>query len=66
MWAPAKSQLYAVLPRLVDAGLAKKRDVPQRGRPEKQVYRITRPEEALRSWLNSGPIAPVPDGTRCC
>ena len=61
-WAPAKTQIYAVLPRLVEAGLATKRDVPQSGRPDKQVYRITRAgREALRSWLNHGPVEPAPD-----
>lgn len=61
-WAPAKTQIYAVLPRLVAAGLATKRDVAQSGRPDKQVYRITRAgRAALRAWLNLGPIEPVPD-----
>ena len=56
MWAPAKSQLYAVLPRLVDAGLAKRRSVKQRGRPEKQVYRLTPAgRSAVRSWLADAP-----------
>jgi PadR family transcriptional regulator AphA len=27
IWSPAKSQLYAILPRLVDAGLARRRTV---------------------------------------
>jgi DNA-binding PadR family transcriptional regulator len=52
IWAPAKSQLYATLPRLVDAGLATRRDVRQEGRPDKQVYRVTSSgREALRAWL---------------
>ena len=29
IWSPAKSQLYAVLPRLVEAGLARRRMVRQ-------------------------------------
>jgi DNA-binding PadR family transcriptional regulator len=37
MWAPAKSQLYAVLPRLVDDGFANRRTVRQSARPDKQV-----------------------------
>ena len=54
MWAPAKSQLYAVLPRLVDAGLARRRDVRQTGRPDKQVYRPTAAgREAVRRWLET-------------
>jgi PadR family transcriptional regulator, regulatory protein AphA len=56
MWAPAKSQLYAVLPRLVDAGLAKRRTVKQRARPEKHLYRLTPAgRSALRSWLADAP-----------
>lgn len=56
MWAPAKSQLYAVLPRLVDAGLASRRTVRQRGRPDKHVYRLTRAgREAVRDWLENAP-----------
>jgi DNA-binding PadR family transcriptional regulator len=54
VWAPARSQIYAVLPRLVRAGLAKSRKVTQSGRPDKQVYRITREgRDALREWLES-------------
>lgn len=56
MWAPAKSQLYAVLPRLVDAGLASRRTVRQNGRPDKHVYRVTRAgRDAVRSWLETAP-----------
>jgi DNA-binding PadR family transcriptional regulator len=56
VWAPAKSQIYAVLPRLVDGGYATRRDVRQRQRPDKQLYRITREgERALRAWLREQP-----------
>jgi DNA-binding PadR family transcriptional regulator len=56
MWAPAKSQLYAVLPRLVGAGLATRRTVRQSARPDKQVYRITRAGgDAVREWLETAP-----------
>ena len=56
MWAPAKSQLYAVLPRLVEAGLAGRRTVRQTGRPDKQVYRLTRAgRAAVRQWLETAP-----------
>ncbi len=56
MWAPAKSQLYAVLPRLVEAGLAGRRTVRQTGRPDKQVYRLTRAgRAAVREWLEAAP-----------
>jgi PadR family transcriptional regulator, regulatory protein AphA len=61
-WSPAKSQIYAVLPRLVDAGLASVRRVRQEQRPDKQVYRITaRGREALRAWLDTPLGAPEPD-----
>lgn len=54
MWAPAKSQLYAVLPRLVEAGLATRRTVRQSGRPDKQLYRPTRAgRDAVRGWLEN-------------
>lgn len=52
MWSPAKSQLYAVLPRLVAAGLAKRKAVRQKRRPDKQLYRLTPAgRSAVRSWL---------------
>jgi PadR family transcriptional regulator, regulatory protein AphA len=58
-WTPAKSRIYATLPRLVDAGLVRRRDVPQEGRPNKQLYRLTpRGEQALRDWIASTPLAP--------
>ena len=52
MWTPAKSQLYAVLPRLVDAGLARRKTVHQSGRPDKQVYRLTPAgRRSVVAWL---------------
>ena len=52
VWTPAKSHIYAVLPRLVDSGFATARRVAQERRPDKQVYRITKKgEEAFRAWL---------------
>jgi DNA-binding PadR family transcriptional regulator len=52
VWAPAKSQLYATLRRLDRGGLAVSRTVPQERRPDRQLYRITRPgQEALHRWL---------------
>src|SRR5438552_13679769 len=51
-WSPAQSQIYALLPRLAEAGLASRRGVRQTGRPDKQLYRITRRGEAeLDAWL---------------
>jgi PadR family transcriptional regulator AphA len=54
VWAPARSQLYAVLPRLVRDGLAKSRHVPQTGKPDKELHRVTaRGRRALDAWLAS-------------
>jgi PadR family transcriptional regulator AphA len=52
VWTAAKSQIYAVLPRLVAGGYATARHVEQSSRPDKQVYRITaKGEETFRAWL---------------
>lgn len=52
VWTAAKSQVYAVLPRLAAGGFATTRRVVQERRPDKQVYRITkRGEQAFRDWL---------------
>ena len=54
VWAPAKSRIYAVLPRLVAHGYATRRAVTQELRPDKQLYRITEAgERALRTWLET-------------
>src|ERR687888_1058002 len=53
IYAPAKSRIYAVLPRLLKRGLVTCREVPQRKRPDKTVYRVTPAgRRALRDWLN--------------
>jgi DNA-binding PadR family transcriptional regulator len=60
--APARSQIYAVLPRLVEAGLAEPLDLVQGRGPAKRLYRITPAgREALEGWLEHGPIGPEPD-----
>ncbi|MDX6422855.1 MAG: hypothetical protein QOI67_326 [Gaiellaceae bacterium] len=52
VWAPARSQLYSLLPRLVKDGYARGRSVSQSERPDKTLYRITRAgREALDAWL---------------
>jgi DNA-binding PadR family transcriptional regulator len=52
VWSPARSQLYAVLPRLERDGLARSRAVTQASRPDKRVYRITKAgRRALDEWL---------------
>jgi PadR family transcriptional regulator AphA len=51
VWAPARTQLYTVLPRLAKAGLAEARTVRQRQRPDKQLYRISEEgRQALAVW----------------
>jgi DNA-binding PadR family transcriptional regulator len=54
IWAPARSGLYAALPRLVTLGLARSRAVAQSTRPDKHVYRSTRAgRAALDAWLDT-------------
>lgn len=54
VWSPARSGLYAVLPRLVRNGLATSRTVEQSDRPDKQLYQLSsRGREALDSWLGT-------------
>jgi DNA-binding PadR family transcriptional regulator len=54
VWSPARSQLYAVLPRLVHDGLARSRRVVQTSRPDKQLYAITRDgRRALDAWFET-------------
>jgi len=53
-WRPAKSKIYAILPRLVERGLARSTRVAQEKRPDKQLYAIMPAgERALRTWLDS-------------
>ena len=61
-WGPAKSQIYAVLPSIVEAGYATSRTVAQARRPDKEVYRVTaRGRAALRRWVEEAPVSPTPD-----
>jgi DNA-binding PadR family transcriptional regulator len=51
--APTKSRIYAVLPRLLSRGLVSHRDVAQKRRPDKRIYRLTKAgRAALETWLN--------------
>ena len=62
IWQPSKTQLYAVLPRLLDTGLATRREVEQRDRPDKQLYRINGPGRvAMREWLDRDEDTSDPD-----
>jgi PadR family transcriptional regulator, regulatory protein AphA len=60
IWAPARSQLYAVLKRLDAAGLVAGHRVAQADRPDKRLFRITDAGwKALRAWLDEvEPIEP--------
>jgi DNA-binding PadR family transcriptional regulator len=54
VWSPARSGLYAVLPRLGRRGLARRRDVAQSTRPDKHLYAITAEgRRALEAWLET-------------
>jgi DNA-binding PadR family transcriptional regulator len=63
IWAPSRSQIYKVLPRLEAAGYVSRRDVAQDGRPDKALWRITRSgRAALRAWLDVIEDDPSPAG----
>jgi len=54
VWSPARSGLYAALPRLVSLGLAQSRSVAQSSRSDKHLYRITRDgRRSLEFWLET-------------
>jgi DNA-binding PadR family transcriptional regulator len=56
-WAPAKTQIYATLPKLMEAGLATQERVVQSARPDKTVYAITEAgSDALREWVEEAPL----------
>jgi DNA-binding PadR family transcriptional regulator len=58
-WSPAKSHVYDVLPRLERGGHARRRIVPQAGRPDRHEWRITpRGRDALAAWI--GTLDPDP------
>ena len=56
-WAPAKTQIYATLPKLVELGLATPQRIVQSARPDKTVYELTDAgREALREWVEEAPL----------
>src|SRR5215213_6041232 len=58
IWAPARSQLYAVLKRLDADGLVRGRRVKQSDRPDKRLFSLTEAgRSALASWL--GRVEPI-------
>jgi DNA-binding PadR family transcriptional regulator len=61
-WSPAKSRVYDVLPRLAERGLARRRVVPQTGKPDKHLWRLTpRGRAALRRWIDTPEPDPLGD-----
>jgi len=62
IWQPSKTQLYAVLRRLVDHGLASERRVRQRRRPDKTLFAVTAAGRAcVHTWLSRDENQPDPD-----
>jgi len=56
VWAPAKTQLYALLPKLAERGLVSSRATRDGARPEKRLYRVTPVgSKALNAWLAAEP-----------
>jgi DNA-binding PadR family transcriptional regulator len=56
-WSPAKTQIYATLPKLVEAGYARSHKVTQSTRPDKVVYEATETGlDALRTWIAEAPL----------
>lgn len=56
-WAPAKTQIYATLPKLVESGYATHERVVQTQRPDKTIYAITEDgRNALREWVEEAPL----------
>jgi PadR family transcriptional regulator, regulatory protein AphA len=61
LWKPTKSHLYAVLPRLVERGLASRRRAAGERGPERQLYRVTKNGDRLsRAWLEE-PVSNDPE-----
>jgi PadR family transcriptional regulator, regulatory protein AphA len=60
LWSPSRSQIYRVLPRLVERDLAQSREVEQQGRPDKALYSVTDAgRRALRGWLEEVEVEPA-------
>jgi DNA-binding PadR family transcriptional regulator len=62
IWQPSKTHVYVVLRHLVEAGLATRREVEQRGKPDKQLYQATPAgRAAVRAWLDREEDTSDPD-----
>lgn len=56
VWAASQSQVYPELHKLAENGLVEGVEVPQQGRPDKRVYRITDAgRAALVEWAGREP-----------
>jgi PadR family transcriptional regulator AphA len=63
LWTPSQSQIYKTLPRLLQQGLARRRGIRQKDRPDKSLYRITaQGRKELRGWLDE--VEEEPTGGR--
>jgi PadR family transcriptional regulator, regulatory protein AphA len=52
-WSESYGQIYPILKRLVEEGLAASHAEKQEGKPEKYIYTLTEPgKEGLRDWLS--------------
>ena len=52
VWTADQSQVYRTLERLSDRGLVRSKVVPQRGKPDRRIHRITdKGRRALLDWL---------------
>jgi DNA-binding PadR family transcriptional regulator len=55
LWTADQAQVYRTLERLAKRGLVRARLVPQRGKPDRRVFSITRRgRDALAAWLREG------------
>jgi PadR family transcriptional regulator AphA len=60
VWTADQAQVYRTLERLSSRGLVRSRVFPQRGRPDRRIYRITpKGREALLAWLRQPQSAAV-------
>lgn len=62
-WGASHQQIYRTLGRMADHGWITAEDVPQRGRPDRKVHRVTKEGRAeLERWLaEPSPVATLRD-----
>jgi DNA-binding PadR family transcriptional regulator len=62
-WGASHQQIYRTLGRMVDQGWVTAEDVPQQGRPDRKVHRVTNEGRAeLERWLAApSPVATLRD-----